>query len=64
MAAAGCFCDDAARRRELHQERGAPTLVLAVAPDSGTGELTGLSGQMQIEIKEGGQHSYRFEHEL
>lgn len=45
-------------------KRGAPTLLLAVAPDSGTGELTGLSGQMQIEIKEGGQHFYRFEYEL
>jgi hypothetical protein len=44
--------------------RGAPTLLLAVAPDSGTGELSGLSGQMQIEIKEGGQHFYRFEYEL
>lgn len=44
--------------------RGQPTLRLEVAPDSGTGELVGLSGQMQIEIKEGGQHFYKFEYDL
>lgn len=43
--------------------RGTPSLKLEVAPDSGTGELAGLSGQMQIEIKDG-QHFYRFEYEL
>ena len=43
--------------------RGAPSLRLEVAPDSGTGELVGLSGQMQIEIKDG-QHFYRFEYQL
>ena len=44
--------------------RGQATLQLAVAPDSGTGALCGLSGQMTIEIKEGGQHFYRFEYDL
>jgi hypothetical protein len=43
--------------------RGQPTLRLEVAPDSGTGELSGLSGQMQIEISEG-KHSYVFDYQL
>lgn len=43
--------------------RGTPSLRLEVAPDSGTGELVGLSGAMQIDIKEG-QHFYRFEYAL
>ena len=43
--------------------RGVPSLKLEVAPDSGTGELAGLSGKMQIEIKDG-QHTYRFEYDL
>ena len=41
--------------------RGTPTLRLEVAPDSGTGELAGLTGQMQIDIKDG-QHFYTFEY--
>lgn len=40
--------------------RGAPALVLTVVPDSGTGELTGLTGSMVIEIANG-QHSYEFD---
>lgn len=43
--------------------RGEPSLRLEVAPDSGTGELTGLTGQMQIQISEG-KHSYVFDYEL
>lgn len=43
--------------------RGTPSLKLEVAPDSGTGELAGIRGQMQIDIKDG-QHFYRFEYEL
>ena len=43
--------------------RGTPSLRLEVAPDSGTGELVGLTGSMQIEIT-GGQHFYRFEYQL
>ncbi len=41
--------------------RGAPTLSVTVIPDSGTGELTGLTGSMTI-IRENGQHSYRFDY--
>jgi hypothetical protein len=43
--------------------RGAPTLSVTVVPDSGTGELTGLTGRMDIVI-EGGKHSYVFEYTL
>jgi hypothetical protein len=41
--------------------RGAQHLVITVVPDSGTGELTGLSGTMTIQI-EAGKHSYELEY--
>lgn len=44
-------------------DRGKPSLTITVVPDSGTGELTGISGTMSIEIANG-QHSYDFEHAL
>ena len=44
--------------------RGAPSLNIIVVPDSGTGELTGLSGKMSITIAPGGAHSYAFEYTL
>ena len=43
--------------------RGAPELSVTVVPDSGTGQLAGLSGKMTINI-EGGKHSYKFDYEL
>lgn len=43
--------------------RGEPQLSVTVVPDSGTGELAGLSGKMDI-IIEGGKHSYVFEYTL
>ena len=43
--------------------RGEPELKVSVVPDSGTGELTGLSGTMSINI-DAGQHSYEFEYTL
>jgi hypothetical protein len=43
--------------------RGESRLILEVIPDSGTGELTGLTGQMQIR-NENGQHFYDFEYHL
>jgi hypothetical protein len=43
--------------------RGEPSLTITVVPDSGTGDLTGLSGSMSI-IIEGGKHSYVFEYAL
>jgi hypothetical protein len=43
--------------------RGKGELCVTVVPDSGTGELRGLSGKMTIEINDG-KHSYGFEYEL
>jgi hypothetical protein len=43
--------------------RGVPQLSVTVVPDSGTGELVGLSGKMNIIISEG-KHSYEFEYML
>jgi hypothetical protein len=43
--------------------RGATQLVLGVVPDSGTGELEGLTGTMEIIVAEG-KHTYRMEYEL
>ncbi len=43
--------------------RGVPQLSIIVVPDSGTGELTGITGTMQIRI-EGGQHFYDFDYSL
>lgn len=44
-------------------ERGAASLTVSVVPDSGTGELEGLTGTMDIIIEEG-QHSYVFDYAL
>ncbi len=43
--------------------RGAPSLSVTVVPDSGTGELVGLSGSMKIDIADG-KHSYEFDYTL
>ena len=43
--------------------RGAGQLAITVVPDSGTGELVGLSGSMTIEIVDG-KHLYEFEYTL
>ncbi|NUP13869.1 MAG: DUF3224 domain-containing protein [Polyangiaceae bacterium] len=43
--------------------KGGKDLSIAVVPDSGTGELRGLSGSMSIDIVEG-QHFYTFDYEL
>jgi hypothetical protein len=39
-------------------------LTIVVVPDSGTGELTGLAGKLEIAIAAGGAHSYDFEYSL
>ncbi|MGN8225999.1 DUF3224 domain-containing protein [Gracilimonas sp. BCB1] len=44
-------------------DKGANRLILEVVPDSGTGELEGLTGKMAINIEEG-KHFYEFEYEL
>jgi hypothetical protein len=43
--------------------RGAPELVITIVPDSGTGELAGISGAMAIEIR-GRDHFYTLDYEL
>ena len=43
--------------------RGQGRLTLEVIPDSGTGQLVGLSGTMSITI-ENGKHFYTFEYDL
>jgi hypothetical protein len=43
--------------------RGAAKLSVTVVPDSGTGELVGLSGQMDIKITDG-KHFYEFDYAL
>ncbi|MFK3647453.1 DUF3224 domain-containing protein [Lysobacter enzymogenes] len=44
--------------------RGQAELAVVVVPDSGTGELQGLSGRMTIDIRAGGAHFYRFDYAL
>jgi hypothetical protein len=43
--------------------RGIPRLSVTVVPDSGTGELAGLDGQMTIEVADG-KHRYDFAYTL
>ena len=43
--------------------RGAPSLVVTVVPDSGTEELVGLEGEFTINIEEG-KHLYEFVYRL
>ena len=43
--------------------RGAQRQSVTVVPDSGTGELTGLSGQLTIIIADG-KHSYEFDYTI
>jgi hypothetical protein len=42
-------------------DRGVPVQNISVVPDSGTGELTGIEGQMVIIIEEG-KHFYEFDY--
>lgn len=44
--------------------RGAPQLSITVVPDSGTGELAGITGSMTIDIAPDGKHSYDFDYAL
>lgn len=39
--------------------RGVPSLMVTVVPDSGTGELIGIDGSLEINV-EGGKHNYAF----
>ena len=44
-------------------DNGKDRLILEVIPDSGSGELTGISGTMGISMSEG-KHLYTFEYQL
>jgi len=44
-------------------DHGTDRLILEVIPDSGAGELMGLTGKMEIKI-ESGKHFYVFNYEL
>jgi hypothetical protein len=43
--------------------RGEPELSVSVVPDSGTDELSGISGKMSIDISDGA-HRYTFDYKL
>jgi hypothetical protein len=43
--------------------KGTNSLAVTVVPDSGTGDLKGLAGRMEIQIV-GGKHFYEFEFEF
>jgi Protein of unknown function (DUF3224) len=40
------------------------TLIVTVVPGSGTGQLAGIAGKMNIIIAPGGKHSYDFDYTL
>jgi hypothetical protein len=44
--------------------RGITVLSVTVVPDSGTGQLVGLTGSMSIAITSDGRHSYQFDYSL
>ena len=44
--------------------RGAGDLTITVIPDTGTDQLTGLQGRMNIIIAPDGKHSYNFDYNL
>lgn len=46
-----------------YMKKGVPNLSVKVVPGSGTGELAGIVGKLDIKI-EGGKHFYEFEYSL
>jgi hypothetical protein len=44
--------------------RGSPKANISVVPDSGTGELQGISGTMLITVGADGSHSYEFDYKI
>lgn len=44
--------------------RGVPALSITVVPDSGTQDLKGLAGKMNIIIAPDGKHSYEFDYTM
>ena len=53
-----------AMQHHATMHRGESALRIIVVPGSGTGELQGLRGTMNIIIAPGGAHSYEFDYEL
>lgn len=47
-----------------HASRGENTLTINVVADSGTDDLTGLSGAMSVTVDDAGVHSYEFDYQL
>lgn len=45
-------------------DKGKPSLKVTVVPDSGTDELTGITGTFTIEIASDGKHTYTFDYTL
>jgi hypothetical protein len=43
--------------------RGVPQLSITVVPDSGTGQLAGLTGTFLVVIADG-KHSYEFDYSI
>ncbi|HUB17566.1 MAG TPA: DUF3224 domain-containing protein [Acidobacteriaceae bacterium] len=50
-------------QHDATMNRGAAEMTITVVPDSGTGELTGITGSMTISIEEG-KHFYDLEYTL
>jgi Protein of unknown function (DUF3224) len=44
--------------------RGTPVSTITVVPDSGTGELRGISGRMTVTVAADGTHSYEFDYRI
>jgi hypothetical protein len=44
--------------------RGTQKASIAVVPDSGSGELQGISGTMTISVGTDGSHSYEFDYKI
>ena len=44
--------------------RGEQSLTITVVPDSGTGQLVGLTGKLGITITPDGKHAYTFDYTL
>lgn len=45
-------------------DRGAPTLQVEIVPDSGTGELAGITGEVTIDVDDDGAHTYALSYRL
>jgi hypothetical protein len=43
--------------------RGAPSLSVSIVPDSGTGELIGIAGRLDIQVADG-KHTYALDYDF